>query len=31
MFFFAEAEETEVELFSDEEVEVLRSVLFESF
>ena len=29
--FFAEAEETEVELFSDEEVEVLRTVLFESF
>lgn len=29
--FFAEAEETEVELFSDEEVEVLHSVLFESF
>ena len=29
--FLAEAEETEVELFSDEEVEVLRSVLFESF
>jgi hypothetical protein len=29
--FFAEAEETEVELFSDEEVEGLRTVLFESF